>query len=108
MRELYKTLQKCKEGAYADHLQGIKNLRAERRKFFCTKPISDQESHYHWVTRLKNKGKECDFAQMDLNEAIKLVVTLYRHLPKLQTAIIRDDISLELAQLVVEYMKSKT
>ena len=57
----------------------------------CPPPISDQESHDHCVTRLKTKEKECDYDKMDLNEAIKLVVTLNTPLPKLQTAIIRDD-----------------
>ena len=58
----------------------------------------------------------CDFDKMDLNDAIKLVVTLYTPLPKLQTFIIRDDMSfdnmmkaaraMELAEREVEYMKS--
>ena len=47
------------------------------------------------MTRLKTKGRECDFDKMDLKEAIKLVVTLYTPLPKLQTAIIRDDMSFD-------------
>ena len=124
LRELYKTLvedtgsvrYKNAKKTLTDHCQGIKNLTAERYKFFCTKPISDQESHDHWVTRLKTKGRECDFDKMDLKEAIKLVVTLYTPLPKLQTAIIRDDMSfdnmmkaaraMELAEHEVEYMKS--
>ena len=40
------------------------------------------------MTRLKTKGRECDFDKMDLKEAIKLAVTLYTPLPKLQIAII--------------------
>ena len=124
MRELYKTLvedtgsvtYKNAKKVLTDHFQGIKNLTAECYKFFCAKLISDQESHDHWVTRLKTKGKECTFDKMDSNEAIEVVVTLYTPLPKLQTAIIRDDMSFdnmmkvaratELAEHEIEYMKS--
>ena len=100
----------------AGKAQWISNRTTDHCTFFCTKPISDQESHDHWVTRLKTKGRECDFDKMDLKEAIKLVVTLYTPLPKLQTAIIRDDMSfdnmmkaaraMESAEREAEYMKS--
>ena len=67
---------KIAKKAQTDHFQGIKNITAERYKFSFTKTISDQEYYDHWVTRLKTNGKECDFDKIDLNEAIKLVVTL--------------------------------
>ena len=79
------------------------------------RPLSKQETHDQWATRLKTKGKDCEFDKMNVKEAIKLVITLHTPLPKLQTAIIRDDMtfdqmmkmaqSMELAQREVSYMQ---
>ncbi|XP_057305380.1 uncharacterized protein LOC130642309 [Hydractinia symbiolongicarpus] len=95
-----------------------KNLTAERYKFFCMRPLSTQETHDQWVTRLKTKARDCEFDQMNMKEAITLVVTLHTPIPKLQTAVIRDDMtfdqmmklaqSMELAHREVSYMKANT
>ena len=124
LRELYNTLEDnantydAAKKVLGDYFKGTKNLTAERYKFFCMRPTSSQETHDQWVTRLKVKGKDCEFDQMNLKEAIKLVITLHTPLPKLQTAIIRDDMtfeqmmktaqSMELAHREVSYMKSNT
>ena len=68
------------------------NLTKNRYRFFCTKPTSPQESHDHWITRLRTKGKDCEFENMNLDEAIKLVVTLHTPSEKLQREIIAKDI----------------
>ena len=95
-----------------------KNLTAERYRFFCTKPVSPEESHDHWITRLRTKGKDCEFEKMTLDEAIKLVVTLHTPSEKLQRDIIAKDMNLkavmnnaralELTQREVSFMKQST
>ncbi len=70
------TYKDAKEALTA-HLFPKKNLTAERYRFFCTKPTSPEETHGHWITRFRTKGKDCEFDNMTLDEAIKLVVTLH-------------------------------
>ena len=122
LRELYNTLEDGgntyaeAEKKINDYFKGRKNLTAERYKFFCMRPVSYQETHDEWVTRLKTKGKDCEFEKMDMKEAIKLVVTIHTPLSKLQSAVIRDDMnfeqmmqqarSMELAAKEVAYMKN--
>ena len=122
LRELYNTLEDTEttytaaKNKISEHFRGSKNLTAERYKFFCMRPLSSQETHDQWATRLKTKGADCEFDRMNLKEAIKLVMTLHTPLPKLQTAIIRDDMtyeqlikmaqSMELAEREVTYMKN--
>ena len=124
LRELYNTLEDngntytAAKNVITNHFKGTKNLTAERYKFFCMRPLSSQETHNQWATRLKTKGKDCEFENMNLKEAIKLVMTLHTPLPKLQTAIIRDDMSydqmmklaqsIELANREVSFMKSSS
>lgn len=101
LRELYNTLEDT----------GTTYTEAKR-------PLSTQETHDQWVTRLKTKARDCEFDQMNMKEAIKLVVTLHTPIPKLQTAVIRDDMtfeqmmklaqSMELAHREVSYMKANT
>jgi len=72
-----------------------KNLTAQRYRFFCNKPTSPEEKHNHWVTRQHAIGKECEFDKMNLEEAIKMVVTLHTHPEKLQRDIIAKDMKFE-------------
>ena len=81
--------------ALTAHFTAKKNLAAERYKFFCTKPTSPEESHDHWATRLRIKGADCEFNEMDLNSAITLVMTLHTHSEKLQREIIAQDMDLK-------------
>ena len=77
--------------------------------------LSKQETRDQWATGLKTKGKDCEFDKTNVKEVIKLVITLHTPLLKLQTAIIRDDMtfdqmmkmaqSMELAQREVSYMQ---
>ena len=39
------------------HFKLKKNLTAERFEFLCTKPINSDETHDHWITRLRTKVK---------------------------------------------------
>ena len=122
LRELFNTLDNVGEtydttkAATTAHFVGTKNLTAERYKFFCMKPQGSNETHDHWITRLKAAGVNCEFDKMDLKEAIKLVVTLHTPIPRLQSEIIAKDMSfetlvsrtraLELMQREVAFMKS--
>ena len=71
---------------------------------FCTKPTSPEETHDHWITRLRTKGKDCEFDNMTLDEAIKLVVTLHTPSDKLQRDIIAKDMDLK---TVIESAREK-
>ena len=95
LREVFSTLEEGEEKTYTKakealdtHFKGKKNVIAERYRFFCMKPESTSEMHDHWITRLKAKGKECEFEKMDMKEAIKLVVTL--HTPIDRQATVRN------------------
>ena len=122
LRELFNTLTPA-TASYEDaktalnqHFTSKKNLTAERYKFFCTKPIDHEETHDHWITRLRTKVKDCEFDKMNADEAIKLVITLHTHSEKLQTAIIQKDMdlpklvstarALELTKRELTFMKS--
>ena len=121
LRELFGTLTPA-DTSYAaattvlkTHFTSKKNVTAERYKFFCMKPLDGSETHDHWITRLRSKVKDCEFDQMNDDEAIKLVITLHTHSEKLQSSIIQKDMnlskviatakSLELAQREVKFMK---
>eukprot|EP00795_Rhopilema_esculentum_P008818 gene8818-15293_t len=101
LRELFATLTvadakySTATAALTAHFTAKKNLAAERYKFFCTKPTSPEESHDHWATRLRIKGADCEFNEMDLNSAITLVMTLHTHSEKLQREIIAQDMDLK-------------
>ena len=73
------------------HFSPRKNLTAER----YTKPTSAEESHDNWITRLRAKGRDCEFDKMNLDKAIKLVVTLRTPSEKLQREIIAKDMTLK-------------
>ena len=104
LRELFSTLTVADDkyesvkSALNTHFSPKKNLTAERYKFFCTKPTSTDEAHDHWITRLRSKGKDCEFENMNVDEAIKLVVTLHTPSEKLQRKIIARD--MDLASLI--------
>ena len=124
LREIFSTLTvagdtyKDAKEALTAHFSPKKNLTAERYRFFCTKPTSPEETHDHWITRLRTKGKDCEFDNMTLDEAIKLVVTLHTPSDKLQRDIIAKDMdlktviesarALELTQREVSFMKQNT
>ena len=124
LRELFSTLTvaddkyESAKSALNTHFSPKKNLTAERYKFFCTKPTSTDEAHDHWITRLRSKGKDCEFENMNLDEAIKLVVTLHTPSEKLQREIIARDMDLasliecaraiELTQREVTFIKQNT
>jgi hypothetical protein len=98
IRELLSTLEEEEAKTYEtvkkvfnDYFKGKKNLTAERYKFLCLKPESESETHDVWITRLKKVGKECEWDQMNLKEAIKLAVILHTKSPKLQAEIIAQD-----------------
>ena len=57
--------------------------KAERFKFFCTKPLDAMEIHNHWITRLWSND----------DEATKMVITLQTCSDQLQTAIIKNDVN---------------
>ncbi len=80
-----------------------KNLTVERYKFLCKRPESPEETHGHWVTRLRSKVRNCEFDNMNNDEAIKLVLTLHTHSPRLQKEIISKNLSLTQA---LEYAQS--
>ena len=122
LRDLLKTLSPTDDtylearNALNTHFTAKKNLTAERYKFFCAKPLGTEETHDHWITRLRTMVKDCEFDKMDDDEAIKLVVTLNTTSDKLQAAIIQKDMdltkviavakSMELAQREVRFMKN--
>ena len=107
---------KVAKDALTAHFSPKKNLTADRYRFFCTKPTSPEESHDHWITRLRIKGKDCEFENMNVDEAIKLVVTLHTPSEKLQPEIIAKNMdlkmvtdsarALELTQREVRFMKN--
>ena len=124
LREIFKTLDiendsksyDAAKTALNSHFTAKKNLTAERFKFFCTKPESADESHDHYITRLRTKVADCEFDKMDKEEAIKLVVTLHTHSAKLQREIIAQNMDLkklietaraiEMTTREVEFMKT--
>ena len=101
LREIFETLTledgtyKAAKTALTNHFTTKKNITAQRYRFFCTKPTSPEETHDHWVTRLRTLGKDCEFDTMNLEEAIKLVVTLHTTSEKLQRHIIAKDMNLK-------------
>ena len=121
LRELFATLTvenasyDAATAALNAHFTAEKNLTAERFKFFCMQPLDVNETHDHWITRLRTKVKDCEFDKMDDNEAIKLVITLHTHSEKLQSTIIQKDMdlskvvstarALELAKREVKFMR---
>jgi len=98
IRELLSTLEEDDEktfdtvkAVFNAYFKGKKNLTAERYRFLCLKPLSDNETHDAWITRLKKIGLECEWDQMTLKEAIKLAVIMHTKSPKLQADIIAQD-----------------
>ena len=95
-----------------------KNLTAERYKFLCNRPISPEETHLQWATRLRAEVKKCEFDKMDDNEAIKLVITLHTNSDRLQKEIITQNMSLkdtlntaqmlELAEREIKFIKQQS
>jgi hypothetical protein len=86
LRELCTTLGVSADDGFAEvkallegHFKVKKNTTAERFKFLNTRPESAEETHDHWVTRLRRKVKDCEFDKMDDSEAIKLVLLLHTH-----------------------------
>ena len=71
-----------------------KNLAVERYKFLCIKPESPEETHGHWMTRLRSEVRNCEFDKMNNDEEIKLVLTLHTHSVRLQKEIISKDLTL--------------
>ena len=61
------------------------------------KPESPEETHGHWVTRLRSEVRNCEFDKMNNDEAIKLVLTLHTHSVRLQNQIISKDLTLTCA-----------
>ena len=61
LREIFATLTvaddtyKAAKDALTANFSPKKNLMADRYRFFCTKPTSPEESHDHWITRLRKK-----------------------------------------------------
>ena len=60
VRDIFKTLEEEEPNTYVtaktaleNHFKGQKNLTAERYRFLCMKPESEDETHDHWITRLK-------------------------------------------------------
>ena len=100
LRELFATLTvadtqySTAKAVLTTHFTAKKNLTAERYKFFCTRPESPEESHDHWVTRLRVKRSDCEVDKMDLESAITLVLTLHTYSEKLQREIIAQDMDL--------------
>ena len=78
-------------------------MTAERYKFICMKPESPEETHGHWVTRLRSEVRNCDFDKMNNDEAIKLVLTLHTHSERLQKEIISKELTLTRA---LEYARA--
>ena len=100
LRELCKTLNVTATDDYNStktkletHFKVKKNTTAERFKFLNTKPESSEETHDHWVTRLRQKVSDCEFDKLDDNEAIKLVILLHTNNAKLQREIIARDLN---------------
>ena len=78
---------KSAKDALTVHFSPKKNLTSNRDRFFCVKPISPEETHDHWITRLQTKGKDCEI-EKSLDDAIKLVVTLHTTSEKLQKIVL--------------------
>ena len=100
LRELVKTLGATAADGYPEvkdillnHFKVKKNTTAERFKFLNTRPESAEETHDHWVTRLRRKVLDCEFDKLDDNEAIKLVILLHTHNEKLQREILAKDLN---------------
>ena len=61
LREIFATLTiaddtyKAAKDALTAHFSPKKNLTADRYRFLCTKPTSPEESHDHWITRLRTR-----------------------------------------------------
>jgi hypothetical protein len=98
LRELIKTLGVTTEDNYEQtktklntHFTPKKNTSAERFKFLNMRPESPEETHDHWVTRMRKKVRECEFDKMDNEEAMKLVIMLHTHNSTLQRQIIAKD-----------------
>ena len=89
----YHSYQAAKE-CLNEYFKPQKNLTAERYKFLCMKPGFPEETHGHWVTRLRSEVRNCEFDKMNNDEAIKLVLTLHTHSVKLQREIISKDLTL--------------
>ena len=99
LRELHSTLEEEEAKTYTtvkqvfnDYFKGKKNLTAERYKFLCTKPASETETHDAWITRLRKLGEDCEWEHMNMNEAIKLAVTMHTRSKKLQMSIIAQNL----------------
>ena len=61
------------------------------------KPESPEETHGHWVTRLRSEVRNCEFDKMNNDEAIKLVQALHTRSTRLQKEIISKDLTLTCA-----------
>ena len=101
LRELLKTLgvvatddYKTAKDKLVAYYTPKKNTSAERFKFLNMRPESTEESHDHWVTRLRRKVKDCEFNNFNDDEAIKLVIMLFTHNTTLQRQIIAKDMDL--------------
>ena len=59
LRELFSTLRpaadlyEAAKTVLPTHFMSKTNLTAERFKFFSTRPIDSDETHDHWITRLR-------------------------------------------------------
>ena len=123
LREIFKTLTiqdndssyDAAKTAMNTYFKARKNLTAERFKFFCTKPESQDETHDHYITRLRTRAVDCEFDKMNMEEAIKLNVILHTHSAKLQRDAIAQDMdlkklvetarSIEMTNRDIEFMK---
>ena len=124
LREIFETLSPVNESyeeakrVLSEYFTPQKNLTAERYKFLCTRPESHNETHSQWVTRLKTLVKNCEFNQMNDDEAIKLVITLHTNSEKLQNEIITRNLNLkdtlnraemiELAEKEIKFIRNNT
>jgi hypothetical protein len=98
LRELIKTLGATATDTYVQtktalntHFTPKKTTSAERFKFLNMRPESPEETHDHWVTRMRKKVRECEFEKMNDEEAMKLVIMLHTHNATLQRQIIAKD-----------------
>ena len=98
LRELCKTLGVSQADTYAEakaklmqHYTPKKNISAERFKFLNMRPETAEETHDHWVNRMRRKVKDCEFDKFNDEEAMKLVIMLYTPNPTLQRQIISKD-----------------
>ena len=83
--EVFKTLTPADDSYQAakeclnEYFKPQKNLTAERYKVLCMKPESSEETHGHWMTRLRSEVRNCEIDKMNNDKAIKLVLTLRTH-----------------------------